>query len=151
MLRHEDSINALVSDVALASLAKCDDHTVVPNLANASKEWKDDNSISPSLRAHLSLSFFQLLKSNSRKKDTLIVNGLKDLNVYSPYLTPLIALIQPLHNPIWPLHNPYTLRKSAGAVLGRLRALGQGLPQMCFSASRQSGRGRGLRALGFRF
>ena len=62
VLRHEDNINALVADVAFVSFAKCPDHTVLPALFEASKAWKDDNTLSPSLRSHTVKKFFEVLQ-----------------------------------------------------------------------------------------
>ena len=61
VLRHEDSLNSMMADIAYVSFMRTDNHSAIHTLAASSQEWKQDQSIAESLRMHQVCTLLQTI------------------------------------------------------------------------------------------
>ena len=59
VLRHEDSLNSVLSNMAYVSFMRTEDHSIVHILASSAQDWKQDQSLADSLRMHMTSTLFQ--------------------------------------------------------------------------------------------
>ena len=79
VLRHEDSLNSMLSDIAYVSYMRTDNHSVVHTLASSSQEWKQDQSIAESLHMHQIFILLQIIlpRMDQFESDKTAIDHLK--------------------------------------------------------------------------
>ena len=79
VLRHEDSLNSMLSDIAYVSFMRTDNHSVVQTLAVSAQDWKQDQSIADSLRTQMVSTLFQtiLTRMDKFENDKTAIEQLK--------------------------------------------------------------------------
>ena len=79
VLRHEDSLNSMLADIAYVSFMRTDNHSVIHTLAASSQEWKQDQSIAETLRMHQVRTLLQtiLTRMDRLESDKAAIEHLK--------------------------------------------------------------------------